>query len=122
MVPYPPVGFVCEYKDCCPHLNRISTSWVFNQYQRLEYNHGRLHAIIDELDGLVSKADERIAELEREKAELEAKYRALQQKQFKAAKPKGGGGQKDKNKDKTRDGSKPKGKRRKRGAPEAYHG
>lgn len=125
MHPYPPVGFVCEYKDCCPHLNRISASWVFNQYQRLEYNHGKLHAIINELDGLVSKADKRIAELEREKAELAAKYRALQQKQFKAAKTKGAkgtGGQKNKNRDKSRDGDKTKRKRRKRGAPAGHPG
>jgi len=83
--PYPPSGFVCEYKSCCPHMHRISASWVFSQYQRLERNHGKLWNTIDELDGLLKQANKRIAKLEAEKAQMEAKYQALQRGQFKAA-------------------------------------
>ena len=83
--PYAPTGFECEYKNCCPHMNRISTSWVFGQYQRLELLHGKLWVTIDELHGLLGEAEKRIAQLEREKAELEAKYRSVHQRQFKAS-------------------------------------
>jgi hypothetical protein len=69
-------------------MGRVATSWIFTQYQRLERNHGKLWDIIDDLDSQLSGADKRIDELERELAEREAKYRALQQSQFKAAKPK----------------------------------
>jgi len=37
----PPWGFVCPYEHHCPHLQGLSTQWVFSEYQR---SHVREHA------------------------------------------------------------------------------
>ena len=29
-----PWDFKCPYKACCPHLEGLSTQWVFEEYQR----------------------------------------------------------------------------------------
>lgn len=83
--PYPPLGFECAYKDCCPHLNRISTAWVFREYRRIETNRAQLWRIIEEQDLQLKEANQRIAALEKEKAQVQAKYLAVHQRQFKAA-------------------------------------
>lgn len=120
MDPYPPTGFVCQYKSCCPHMNRMSTSWVYSQYRRLEFSQGKLWAAMNDLDRQLGQANRRIAELERQKAQLEAKYRTLHQSQFKAATPKGTGRQTHGHKPHNAEQS--KGKARKRGAPAGHPG
>jgi len=29
-----PWSYECKYKDSCPHLERLSTHWVWGEYQR----------------------------------------------------------------------------------------
>ena len=83
MLPYPPSGFECEYKNCCPHLNRISTTWVFKEYRRAVQKYGELWAVINDLDAQLQCANARIGALEEQKPEVQAKHRALQEGQFK---------------------------------------
>ena len=83
--PYPPAGFECEYKHCCPHMSRISTQWIFGEYRRYEAARAQLWSIIESLKEQCRQYKARIAALERENALLAAKYQALHQRQFKSA-------------------------------------
>jgi len=83
---YPPYDFICPYTDNCPHLNGLSTTWVFGQYQRGDDVYHEHLRIIDNFHDALKTRDERIRVLERDNAELKAKYQALHQKQFKANK------------------------------------
>ena len=80
---YPPYDFVCPYRDNCPHLDGMSTTWVLGEYRRGEKTYNEHLRIIDVLDEQLRTALNRIRKLERELAELRAKYQALHQKQFK---------------------------------------
>ena len=80
---YPPYDFVCQYRDRCPHLDGMSTTWVLEEYRRGEDTYDEELRIIDRFDDELETARKRIRDLERELAELRAKYQALHQKQFK---------------------------------------
>jgi hypothetical protein len=86
---YPPREFECPHKDACPHLNWLSTTWVFGQYQRSEDTYDEHLRIIDIFDARLKDRDERLRMLERENAELKAKLKMLHQRQFKKNKEKG---------------------------------
>lgn len=82
--PYPPTGFECDYRHTCPHLDMLSTTWVFGEYRR-SYNVYQEHMrIFDNLHEALKAKDDRIRLLERENAELKAKYQNIHQQQFKA--------------------------------------
>jgi transposase len=80
---YPPYDFVCPYRDHCPHLDGMSTTWALEEVGRSEETYQEHLRIIDRFYEDLDKARKRIGELEREVAELRAKYQALHQKQFK---------------------------------------
>ena len=81
--PYPPQGFECLYKDSCPYLDGLSTTWVLGEYRRAEEEYQEHLRILDHFyDGLKAR-DDRIGVLERENAELKAKLQALHRRQFK---------------------------------------
>jgi transposase len=116
---YPPYDFTCPYTDNCPHLNGLSTTWVFGEYQRADDVYHDHLRIIDNFRAALEDRDTRIRVLERDHAELKAKYQALHQRQFKANK-------KTKNVECQDDGdgvtSESNTQRKKRGAPVGHPG
>jgi len=86
--PYPPPDFACPYRDSCPYLDGLSTTWVLGEYRRGEEEYQEHLRILDHFyDGLKAR-DDRIRVLERENAELKAKLQALHRRQFKSNKKK----------------------------------
>jgi transposase len=83
---YPPYGFSCPYTGHCPHLDGLSTTWVFEGYQRAEEVYAEHLRIIDVLDARLNAALKKVRMLEKENAELKAKNTALHRRQFKANK------------------------------------
>ncbi|MCP4651569.1 MAG: IS66 family transposase [PVC group bacterium] len=81
---YAPWDFDCPYKNHCPHLQGLSTHWVFKEYQDDEHlGHWKVRDIqAEELE----KALEYIVKLEEENEDLKAKLEALHRRQFKANK------------------------------------
>jgi transposase len=83
-----PYNYQCRYQHNCPHLEGLSTKWVFEEYQRShdEYlEHWRVRDILQER---IQKAKEYIIKLEKENEELKAKLQILHRRQFKANKKK----------------------------------
>jgi hypothetical protein len=83
---YPPYGFTCPYTDNCPHLDGLSTTGVFENYQQADEVYHEHLEIIDILRADLDTAQKQIRVLEKENAELKAKNTALHRKQFKANK------------------------------------
>ncbi len=81
--PYPPQDFECLYKDSCPYLDGLSTTWVLGEYRRAEDEYQEHLRILDNLYDDLKARDDRIRVLERENAQLKAKLQALHQRQFK---------------------------------------
>jgi hypothetical protein len=88
---YPPRDFQCSYKNSCPHLDLLSTTWVLGEYRRSQNNYQEHLQIIDRFNDRLKDRDERIRVLERENSELKAKLKMVHQKQFKANKKKSRG-------------------------------
>ena len=79
-----PWNFQCPYKDNCPHLEGLSTRWVFHEYQNDEHlDHWKVR---DEQSEELEKALDHIVELEKENEDLKAKLKAIHRRQFKANK------------------------------------
>jgi len=117
--PYPPQDFKCLYKDSCPYLDGLSTTWVLGEYRRAEDEYQEHLRIIDHFDDGLKTRDDRIRVLERENAQLKAKLQALHHRQFKPNKKKDGenGG-----KDVESASSSDEGEKKKRGAPVGHPG
>ena len=87
--PYPPDDFECLYKDSCPYLDGLSTTWVLGEYRRSEEGYQEDLRILDHFYDDLKTRDERIRMLERENAQLKAKLQALHRRQFKPNRKKG---------------------------------
>jgi len=85
---FPPHGFECLYRHCCPYLDGLSTQWVLEEYRRAGEVYQEHLRIIDHFDGELKAKDERIRVLQRENAELKAKLQAFHRRQFKPNKKK----------------------------------
>ena len=79
----PPWGFVCPCEHHCPHLQGLSTQWVFSEYQR---SHIREHAhwlsreeMAEENSNLLRTVRDQEAEIDR----LRAENKMLHQQRFK---------------------------------------
>jgi hypothetical protein len=110
--PEPPYNFQCPYKHNCPHLEGLSTKWVFEEYQISSdenLDHWRIRDIQQEK---LQNAHEHIKKLEKENEGLKARLNTIHRRQFKANKkaPKATG-EKDKSD-----------KKKKRGAPKGHPG
>lgn len=79
---YPPYGFQCQYKNSCPHLNWLSTTWVMEEYRRADETYQKHLEIIDRFSESLKDRNERIRLLEKENSELKAKLKLLHQRQF----------------------------------------
>jgi len=86
--PQAPWDYDCTYKHCCPHLQGLSTAWVFDEYQRSEFEHLDHWRFRNEQLEELDQALAHISALEKENEQLKAKLRALHQRQFKANKKK----------------------------------
>lgn len=117
--PAPPYDFACLYRDSCPHLDGLSTPWVFGAYRRAEDEYQEHLRILDSFDETLKTKDKRIRSLERENAELKARLQALHRRQFHANKTK-----REKTDAAQVDGatSSVEGQKKKRGAPVGHPG
>jgi transposase-like protein len=112
--PQAPWDYDCTYKHCCPHLQGLSTAWVFDEYQRSHYQHLQHWQFRDEQLEELDKTLAYISDLEKQNQQLKAKLRALHQRQFKANKKKNTDDQ---------SADSPKGvKKKKQGAPTGHPG
>jgi hypothetical protein len=82
----PPYDFQCPYQHNCPHLEGLSTKWIFDEYQCSHDEHLEHWKIRDIQQDQLHKAIERIGKLEEENEELKAKLKTLHRRQFKANK------------------------------------
>ena len=82
--PQAPWDYNCTYKHCCPHLQGLSTAWVFDEYQQSEFEHLDHWRFRDEQLEELDQALAYINALKQKNEQLKAKLRALHQKQFKA--------------------------------------
>ncbi len=78
-----PPGFQCPYQDRCPHLDGLSTHWVWTCYQEHPLERAQLLTDIAGLRAELRAALEFIRDLERDKAQLQAQLHDLHRKQFK---------------------------------------
>lgn len=86
----PPEGYRCPYRDACPHLEGVSTSWANECYREDAETLWKLDARVEELEKELRGSREAYGKLERAYEELRAKHRALHQRQFKAGKSRAG--------------------------------
>ena len=81
-----PWDFKCRYRHFCPHLQGLSTKWVFEEYQRSHDEYLEHWKVRDMQQEELEKALEYIGKLEKENEVLNAKLKALHQRQFKSNK------------------------------------
>jgi len=112
--PQAPWDYNCIYKHSCPHLQGLSTAWVFDEYDRSYQEHSDHWRFRDEQLEELDQALAYIKELEVQNEQLKSKLQALHRKQFKANKKKLRADQSD---DSTADS-----KKKKRGAPKGHPG
>jgi len=109
----PPWDFQCLYQHKCPHLEGLSTQWVFEEYQRSYGEHLQHWKVRDIKQEELDKTLKYISALEKQNEQLKAKLKALHQRQFKSNKKKS-------------DDQTPKNnateKKKKRGAPKGHPG
>ncbi len=111
-----PWDFKCCYRHFCPHLQGLSTKWVFEEYQRSHDEYLEHWKVRDMQQEELEKALEYIGKLEKENEVLNAKLKASK-RQFKSNKKR----QQQSSENNTNDGSVP-GKMKKRGAPKGHPG
>ncbi len=80
---YPPHDFKCPYEHTCPHLDFLSTRWVFSEYQYGQDEYQEHLKIIDRFQESIQERDEQIRKLTRENAELKAKVKMMHERRFK---------------------------------------
>ena len=110
-----PWNYDCRYQHCCPHLQGLSTNFVFEEYQ-CSYDENLEHwKIRDIQQEELEKALAYIGELEKQNEQLKAKLKALHQKQFKANKKRKAKSEQNQTNDKSS-------KNKKRGPPKGHPG
>jgi hypothetical protein len=80
----PPANYQCPYHNCCPHLQGLSTEFVFAEYQNAHAEYLDHWKARDELNELLDQMRTYTQELQAQNAELKAKLTALHRRQFKA--------------------------------------
>ena len=78
-----PDDFCCPYRDGCPYLEGLSTSWVFGRYQRVAGTECHYEYQLEELHKQLDQERRQRKELEREREHLRAQLHALHCRQFK---------------------------------------
>ena len=107
-----PYDFVCPYRDRCPDLEGLPTTWVFAEYQRSKIREHEHWLVREQMAAEISELAKTLRQLRKEIDRLGAENKQLHQRKFKP-----------RNKSKTQSGAKDKGagkprtKSKKRGAP-----
>src|SRR5919108_3415663 len=78
--------FVCPYRNGCPYLEGLSTSWVFGEYQQSGLLVGEYEWQLEQLTQQLDEAHRQNKQLEAENQQLKAQLHALHRRQFKARK------------------------------------
>lgn len=78
--------FVCPYRNGCPYLEGLSTSWVFAEYQRSGLLVCEYESQLEELTRQLDEAHLQNKQLEAENQRLKAQLHTLHRGQFKARK------------------------------------
>jgi Transposase IS66 family. len=78
-----PDDFRCPYRDGCPYLEGLSTSWVFHRYQRVGGTESRYEYQLEELYKELDAERRGRKELELQNRQLQAQLQALHRRQFK---------------------------------------
>jgi transposase len=81
-----PDDFRCPYRDGCPYLEGLSTSWVFHQYQHHEPTECHYEYQLEELDKELCRERQERQRVELENQQLRAQLQALHRRQFKGRK------------------------------------
>jgi transposase len=82
--PQAPWGYQCPWQDACPHLEGMSTHWMWARHQEDIWQNHDLRRQVDQLCLVCREQERTIRQLEKEKAALKAQLDALHRKQFKA--------------------------------------
>ena len=82
-MPYAPYDYNCPYKNACPHLDWLSTTWALESYRRGEETYEEHLRIVDNFYNSNEELRKRVRELEKENAEIKARLKLAHQKQFK---------------------------------------
>ena len=82
----PTEDFVCPYRDRCPHLEGLSTSWVWERYQECSWFNNDYEYQLEQMREESDQDKRTIRKLEKEIEELKAQLHALHQRQFKGRK------------------------------------
>jgi len=75
--------FSCPYRDGCPYLEGLSTSWVFQRYQRVAGTECHYEYQLQELYKELDQERHQCQQLELENQRLRVQLHALQRRQFK---------------------------------------
>jgi transposase len=85
----PPAGFSCPYRDACPHLGGLSTSWVKLRHNSLSGSECHYEYVIGQLHEELAQEKRQNGAREQEIGQLKAQVQALHRSQFKGrSKPK----------------------------------
>lgn len=114
---HPAWDYQCPYRHNCPHLQGLSTQWVWEEYQRSHDEHLEHWKVRDVQQEELEEALSYISKLEQENEALKAKLKALHQRQFKSNTQ----GSRKISQDSPNDSSAPE-KKNKRGAPKGHPG
>ena len=85
--PKPPDDFVCPYRHHCPHLEGLSTQWVWRRYQERPGLESEYEHQLQGLNAELAEAQQRNRELQLENQQLKAQLHALHCSQFKGRQP-----------------------------------
>ena len=78
-----PDGFVCPYRDNCPHLEGLSAFWMFQEYQRSKVREHQHWQVREEMADEIATLQRVNSEQEQEIERLKAENKRLHQSRFK---------------------------------------
>jgi len=81
-----PDDFCCPYRDGCPYLEGLSTSWVFHCYQETAGTEGRYEYQLEELHKELDQERRQRQQMQLENQQLQAQLQALHRRQFQGRK------------------------------------
>jgi len=81
-----PDDFRCPYRDGCPYLEGLSTSWVFHRYQEVAGTECHYEYQLEQLNHQLDEERQQRKQLELENQQLQAQIQALHRRQFKRRK------------------------------------
>jgi transposase len=81
-----PAGFSCPYRDGCPYLEGLSTSWVFGRYQEVGGTECEYEYQLEEVRRQLDEERRQRQQVELENQQLKAQLHALHRSQFKGRK------------------------------------